>query len=161
MAQRTSASVRSASPIDLLSKSRISVTAVSTVARFCSALMAVAMVSAGVRGDDNGSGLAIAARLSASLNRDSGHAWPAIPRASLVSAERVRRHSRYRARSAPACNFSRGPRASWVRVPSRNHTTALRKVVSEKGQMLFAFAAPHRTSRATAASQPPASRSRG
>ncbi len=36
---------------------------------------------------------------------------------ALVGSERVRRHSHRRARSAPQCGVSRGPRAYWVRVP--------------------------------------------
>ena len=37
--------------------------------------------------------------------------------AGLVGSERVRRHPHRRARSAPPCGVSRGPRAYRVRVP--------------------------------------------
>jgi hypothetical protein len=61
---------------------------------------------------------------------------PAKALASLVGSGRGRRHSHRRARSAPACGFSSGPRASWVRVPLWNHTTAVQKVVSVIEQVL-------------------------
>ena len=61
---------------------------------------------------------------------------PKGPRAGLVGSGRGRRHSHRRARSAPACGFSSGPRASWVRVPLWNHTTAVQKVVSVIEQVL-------------------------
>ena len=55
----------------------------------------------------------------------AGHAAGDMP-AGLVGSERVRRHSHHRARSAPRCGVSRGPRAYRVRVPS---TTAAHAAV--------------------------------
>ena len=56
------------------------------------------------------------------LHRDEGGRGSAAPAAGLITAglvgsERVRRHPHRRARSAPQCGVSRGPRACRVRVP--------------------------------------------
>jgi hypothetical protein len=59
---------------------------------------------------------------------------PAKSQSGLMCSGRVRRHSHRRARSAPPCGASRGPRASWVRVPRQIITRTARKVFSEKGK---------------------------
>jgi hypothetical protein len=62
---------------------------------------------------------------------------PALCRPGLVGSERDRRHPHHRARSAPQCGFSRGPRAYRVRVwPSLVFRIRGNVVLSENGVIL-------------------------